>query len=262
MATHLRASDLPDHLLSQGRFSASTEEISDLTGIARRALGPALKRLRDRQLAFSPARGLYCFVPPEYRSWGVTPGTWMIDDTMRHLGRDYYVGLLSAAELHGAAHHAPQVFQVLVGVRTADRDIGRLRLRFVLDAHLDRAAVGAHNVPTGTIRVATREQTAVDLVAHHHHAGGWNNVATVLAELEGLEGDELARLAAYRPLAQARRLGWLLDRFAPTVDTAPLVLLARRPSAPPTLLEPAGARVGELDERWALIVNTDVQPDL
>lgn len=262
MPTHLKVRDLPDHFLSRGRFSASTEEISDLTGIARPALGPALKRLRDRRLAFSPARGLYCFVPPEYRSWGVTPGAWMIDDAMRHLRRDYYVGLLSAAELHGAAHQAPQVFQVLVGVQTADRDVGRVRLRFVLDAHLDSAAVEARNVPTGTMRLASREQTAVDLVAHHRHAGGWGNVATVLAELEGLDGAELARLVSRRPLAQARRLGWLLDRFAPAIDTDPLEGLARRPTASPTLLEPAGGRSGELDERWALIVNTDVQSDL
>jgi hypothetical protein len=29
---------------------------------------------------------------------------------------------------------------VLVGIQTADRDIGRVRLRFVLDAHLDSRA--------------------------------------------------------------------------------------------------------------------------
>jgi predicted transcriptional regulator of viral defense system len=132
----------------------------------------------------------------------------------------------------------------------------------VLDAHLDSAAVEARNVPTGTARVATREQTAVDVVAHHRHAGGWNNVATVLGELESLDGGELARLAAGRSLAQARRLGWLLDRFAAGIDTDPLASLARRPTALPTPLEPAADRAGDLDERWALIVNVDVQSDL
>lgn len=47
---------------------------------------------------------------------------------MRHLGRAYYVGLLSAAEIHGAAH--------------------------------------TRNVPSGRVTVATREHTAADLVAH------------------------------------------------------------------------------------------------
>lgn len=262
MPTRLKVSHLPDYFLSRGRFSASTEEISELTGVPRRDLGPALKRLRDRRLAFSPARGLYCFVPPEYRSWGVVPGMWMIDDTMRHLGHPYYVGLLSAADVHGAAHQAPQVFQVLVDAQTAARDLGRVRLQFILDAHLGDATVEERNVPTGTVRVATREQTAIDLVAHHRHAGGWSNIATVLSELEGLDGVEIARLAANRPLAQARRLGWLLDRFAPRVDSELLARLARRPTAMPTMLEPGGTRAGGLDARWALIVNTDVEPDL
>lgn len=87
-------------------------------------------------------------------------------------------------------------------------------------------------------------------------------MATVLSELEGLDRAELARLASCRPLAQARRLGWLLDRFMPAIDTHPLEGLARRPTAPPTRPEPAAGRGGELDERWALIVNTDVQHDL
>lgn len=32
---------------------------------------------------------------------------------MKFLGQPYYVGLLSAAALHGAAHHQPQEFQVV-----------------------------------------------------------------------------------------------------------------------------------------------------
>jgi len=35
-----------------------------------------------------------------------------IDQLMKHLGRSYCVGLLSAAEIHGADQQRPQVFQV------------------------------------------------------------------------------------------------------------------------------------------------------
>ncbi|HWX44739.1 MAG TPA: hypothetical protein VNY52_05400 [Solirubrobacteraceae bacterium] len=84
----------------------------------------------------------------------------------------------------------------------------------------------------------------------------------MLVELEDLDGVELARLAARRPLAQARRLGWLLDRFAHGVNIEPLARLTRRPTAPATMLEPSGARTGTVDARWALIVNSDVEPDL
>jgi hypothetical protein len=37
---------------------------------------------------------------------------------MKHMGRPYYVGLLPAAQLHGAAHHRPQEFQVVIPKRT------------------------------------------------------------------------------------------------------------------------------------------------
>lgn len=257
----MKVKDVPDEMLSHGRFAASTAEISRLTGVPREHLPPALKRLRDRKLAFSPARGLYFFVPPEYRSWGVVPGEWMIDEVMCHLRRGYYVGLLSAAAMHGAAHHAPQVFQVVVDRHTADRDVGRVRLRFVQDPGLGEAAVQERNVPTGRVLLSSREQTAVDLVVHHRKAGGWGNVGTVLRDLEGLDGEELARLSARRPLAVSRRLGWLLDSFTEGVDTGKLAELARRPTATATLLEPGAERAGTVDARWALIINSSVEPD-
>ena len=53
---------------------------------------------------------------------------------MGHLGRDHDVGSSSAAAVHGAAHQAPQVFQVVVDEQLADRDIHRARLRFHMSA--------------------------------------------------------------------------------------------------------------------------------
>ncbi len=257
----MKVKDVPDYMLSRGLFSASTLEISELTGVPRRELSPALGRLRARGLAFSPARGLYFFVPPEYRSWGVVPGQWMIDDVMRHLRRTYYVALLSAAEMHGAAHHAPQIFQVIVDRHTASRDLGRVRLRFIEDRDAAQAAVEQRNVPSGVVRLSSREQTALDLVAHHRKAGGWSNVASVLGGLEGLDGERLARLAARRSVAEMRRLGWLLDNYTAGVDTDPLAQAARHPTAGATLLEPGEGRDGPVDTRWALILNTQVEPD-
>jgi predicted transcriptional regulator of viral defense system len=51
---------------------------------------------------------------------------------MRHLDVPYYVGWLSAAAMHGAAHHAPQVFQVAVGRHVRDRTVGRTKFRFAI----------------------------------------------------------------------------------------------------------------------------------
>ena len=67
------------------------------------ALEAALRRLKQRGRIASPRRGFYVLVPPEYREAGCQPASWLIDDLMRFVEQPYYVGLLSAAAIHGAA---------------------------------------------------------------------------------------------------------------------------------------------------------------
>src|SRR6266508_1228496 len=95
---------LPDALLARGVHAFTTEDAAAAAGIGPDSARPALARLVKNKLAFSPARGLYIPIPPEYRSWGAVPAAWFIDSLMAHLERDYYVGYLSAAEVHEAAH--------------------------------------------------------------------------------------------------------------------------------------------------------------
>ena len=64
-------------------------------------------------------------IPAEYRSWRAVPASHFIDPMMRHLDHGYYVGYLSAAEVHGAAHQRPQVFQVITDARLNDRTFDR-----------------------------------------------------------------------------------------------------------------------------------------
>src|ERR1039457_3715218 len=104
----MKIRELPDALLAQGRHTASTGELLELTGLDRAALHNGLHRLRENGSIISPARGLYAVVPPQYRSWGAPPAEWFIDAMMAHLDRRYYIALLTAAAMHGSAHQAPQ----------------------------------------------------------------------------------------------------------------------------------------------------------
>src|SRR5665811_1125315 len=104
---------LPDALLARGVHSFTTQEAAEVAGISPSSARPALARLVKNRLVFSPARGLYVAIPPEYRSWGVVPAAWFVDTMMQHLGRSYYVGLLTAAAINGASHQHPQVFQAV-----------------------------------------------------------------------------------------------------------------------------------------------------
>ena len=58
--------------------------------------------------------GFYVIVSPEYGFKGVVPPTEYIDQLMKYLGREYYVGLLNAAAFQGAAYQQPQIFSVIV----------------------------------------------------------------------------------------------------------------------------------------------------
>jgi hypothetical protein len=125
-------------LLAAGVHAFTTEDAAVVAGVKPDSARPALARLVKNKLAFSPARGLYIPIPPEYRSWGAVPALWFVDALMAHLDRVYYVGYLSAAEVHGAAHQRPQVFQVVVDRDLRARSFGRVRLRFITnrDAHV------------------------------------------------------------------------------------------------------------------------------
>ena len=186
---------------------------------------------------------------------------------MTHLGHPYYVGLLSAAELLGFAHQRPQVFQVVTPARLRSREFGRVRLLFVTVADISSRPTAARNTPTGTVRVSTPEVTLLDLVSMPEHGGGLSNVATIAGEMldEGaLDEHALASVAEQYPGAVVQRTGWLLERVAEVVgvDVAldNLRTVAQRRTSPSRLL-PSGT-TGPLDERWNVIVNTEIEPDL
>ena len=78
------------------------------------SIARALTREVRKGRVFSPLRGFYVIVPDEYMLRGAVPQSFYIDDMMRHLGRKYYVSLLSAASYHGVSHQAPLRFSVMV----------------------------------------------------------------------------------------------------------------------------------------------------
>lgn len=257
----LNPAALPDHLIGEGRYWVTTEEASEMVGRDRRTAYPRLAELERAGKLFSPAQGLYVVIPPEYRSWGVVPADWFIDPMMRHLDRTYYVAFLSAAARHGAAHQAPQSFQVVVDRQLEDREIGRVRLHFVKNADVARADRTEMNSHTGSYLVATREMTLVDLAWRPREGGGMSNVATVLRDIGGLDGERLARLAASRGRGTARRLGWLLENFRSDVDTFWLEQLARPREGVPALLIPGNRARGSVDPAWGVRINGTVEPD-
>lgn len=154
-----------ERLQSAGRYTFTRVEAESQMQRSFIATQTALRRLKQQCRVVSPRRGFYVTVPPEYRAAGSPPASWFIDDLMRYLGQPYYVGLLSAAAIHGAAHQQPMVFQVVTSRPTREMRAGKLAIRFSMSGLVETLPVIEQQTETGTMRVAAPETCAFDLGA-------------------------------------------------------------------------------------------------
>jgi hypothetical protein len=124
----------------------------------------AARRLVLQSRLASPRRGFFVAVPLEYRSLWAPPPSWYIDALMNFHGRPYYVGVLSAAALYGAAHQQPQEFQVVTDKALRPTVGGKSRIRFLYKIRASQAQTVRLKTETGAMVVSSAEATAVDMV--------------------------------------------------------------------------------------------------
>lgn len=250
-------------LLARGRHTFTREEAGAALGGNSAAVYMALHRLSKAGWIAMPRAGFYVIVDPPYREQGLLPASWFVHGLMAHMGRPYYVGLMSAAEIHGAAHQKPMVFQVVVP-RRAVRRIGKggVRIWFYGKGPFDASALQDVKTTTGYIKVSTPETTAWDIVRFPHASGGLDNVVTILSELsERLDAKRLADTARrHGDRLVARRLGFLLDRLGHRDLTPGLARFAAK--SPLRLLDPrAPAKGSPWSRKWNLLANAPVEPE-
>ena len=229
--------DYLDDLQATGRYVFTTEDAVEALGTSVTAARAALRRLKRKRFVADPYRGFHVVVPPAYRRLGCLPADQFIPDLMAHLGEPYYVGLLSAAKYHGVAHQAPMVFQVVVPMSRRGLQCGGVRVEFVARQNMHETPVIERNTATGTIRIATPEATALEVVGYPERCGYLDNVATVLGELsDSMSGDLLAAEARRAPMAWGQRLGYLLEFVQETALASYLdPVLAERTAFPVAL---------------------------
>lgn len=252
-----------DHLQSRGRYTFTREEARSALHVSAVALQASARRLLQRARLAAPRRGFYVIVPLEYRAAGAPPPSWYVDDLMRAARRPYYVALLTAASLHGAAPQQPQEFQVMTDVPLRIARAGRSTLRFFVKGNLGPTPVQVLKTETGGVRVSTAEATAFDLVGYPEAAGHLGNVAAVLEALaERLDAKKLAIAGDLVKLPVVQRAGYLLDRAGHRKLTE---LLHRRSLRRGP--RPVGLRTGvspvksRLDGRWRVLVNQVMERD-
>ena len=253
-----------DSLAAKGQYHFTTEQAIAALGVSPAAARAAIRRLNRKTRVAMPFRGFHVIVPPEYRTLGCLPAGQFIPQPMEHLHVAYYAGLLTAASLHGAAHQAPMVFQVMVPRNRPPIRCGRVRVQFIARRNLAEIPTVSRNTLRGVLRVSSPEATAFDLVGYPGHSGGLSNVATLLSELSAsLNPGRLLTAASLSPLPWAQRLGFLLERIGQEKLAAPLVEYVHARAKEYVPLRPRGSihQAGR-DPRWRLLVNEEVEPDL
>ncbi len=264
--------DYLTEIQSQGRIVFAAEDAVHALGTNRGAFLDAAQRLQRQGKLISPRKGFYVAVPPQFASWGAPPPSWYVDALMKQEEESYYVGLLKAAEIHGASHQAVMEFQVVTAKRMSKIRAGRNVIAFYYRKDMSQVVDGIEETKTdtGCMKISSPALTALDLLRYGNATAGINNVATVLSELGSkIDADQLALLSLKFEKPVVQRLGYLLDILDRRSITRKMhnVLMARgltgwteldRKEAHDPLFAPDPV---ERDQRWRIIVRRAPEVD-
>ena len=227
-----------------------------------------LYRLCSNKTIASVYRGFYVIIPVQYVLRGSVPATYYIDQLMAYLSKPYYVCMLSAAELLGAAHQRPQQFSVMTTFpKRRVISTRNVIIDWFYREELPEDALITKNTETGTIRISNPLLTAADLVQYQQHVGGLSRVATILEELaEQIDiKSQFASLASFVKKVTWQRLGYILEHVVEENELADELYEQIR-NLPGSLMympfsTSAEDNTSERNSRWKIKINVQIEKD-
>jgi len=255
-----------DTLQTQGRYTFTRQEAFAALSSSPDAVRFALLRLLKKNRLMRPVEGFYVIVPTEYQKSGIVPPTWFIDQLMQFHQQTYYVGLLSAAAFYGAAHQAPQVFQVITTKPLRSIHIGRVQIQFLTKKNISPAHHHPMKTHTGYIQVSLPETTAIDLVRYTKSSGHFNHVATVLTELqEEFNKEHFQKILQTEHLEapDIQRLGYILELVGMKNETVELLKQWVKEKKPRAVALRADKGYDKKNKNldWRLFINEKIEAD-
>lgn len=225
--------------------------------------------LSKNKKIFSVYRGFYVIVPPHYAISLKIPAYYYIDQLMAYLGKPYYLSLLSAGVLWGAAHQRPQRTAVMTIPPRARTTTSRNDdLLWIYRSRIPERFLKKKNSETGTILYSNAELTALDLVQFEQHIGGLSRAATVLAELvENIDFSSAASsgLFEFTTIPTIQRLGYILDEILGETEQANVLhtqlCLYTHKYKYQYLNRRMPKKESPCSERWKIYINVTVEPD-
>jgi predicted transcriptional regulator of viral defense system len=215
MEKQIRISDWINQQLAKGKYTFTLDYLHDnIPDKTSASIKMALKRVVDKNIIVSVYKGFYVIIPPAYRNLGILPPTMFINELMEYLQRPYYVSLLSAAALLGAAHQQPQVHFVCTSLPTMrDTLKNGIRIKYVSKRGFPESHITQKKTESGYVNISDPVLTCIDLINYHKTIGGLNRAATVINELsEEIDVNAIDEdILCLAPRAVIQRLGYLWE---------------------------------------------------
>jgi len=253
---------------SHGKYVFSLEQVKkEFPGQSEEAIIFAVFRLTRKNRILSIYKGFYLIVPPEYAARGILPPITFIDDLMSFIGKLYYVGLLSAAALYGAAHQQPQEFFVVTTTKQLTTRKKGIKINYFTRGTIPDILVEKRKTESGYVNVSSAELTAADLVSYHNRIGGLNRVCTVINELaESISPKKINKdLVESMSTTTIQRLGIIFEKYVNRPDLGQKLLEVSQSKKRKFYLQPfktGGRRKGfDTDDKWKIIINTTIEID-
>lgn len=253
-----------DTLQSRGQYHFVREQAIKETQLSEDTFRKAAYRLAKKKRVKRIYRDFFIIVPVEYRHPGALPATWFIDPLMQHLQVEYYVSLLTAAGIYGAAHQQAMSFQVMSNKIMPTITIGNLNIEFYYREKIKSDCYKPIKTETGSMKVSTVEMTVCDCMRYMKAAGHIHNIATVLLELrDQINMDRLIQYIkeGYLEISSAQRLGYLIEALNLQLSTIELYDWLRSVNRQYCLLIPGNSKSYEHNRKWKVIINERVEPD-
>ncbi|OJV21724.1 MAG: hypothetical protein BGO30_00005 [Bacteroidetes bacterium 41-46] len=266
---NLSLSEWIRHLEVHGTNTFSFERVREtFPNASEQNLFNSLYRLTLKKRIVSVYKGFYVIIPPHYAAKGIVAPMYYIDQLMTYIAKPYYISLLNAAELFGAAHQRSQRFSVMTVYPSAN--ISRAKnniLDWVYRKDIPEKFLQIKNSETGTVRFSNPELTAIDLVQYEKHIGGLSRTATVLEELtEQTDFSKVPNeLLDYTSVSAIQRLGFILESILGQNDQADVLYERLRIYGKRLNYVPLSTRSknknAEKDHRWKIYINTEIETD-
>ena len=269
MKEQSKISDWINQQLAKGNYSFTLAYLHDnMPDKSYNSIKLALKRLVKKNKIISINKGFYIIIPPTYQNIGILPPVMFMADLMEYLKRPYYISLLSAASLHGAAHQQPQLHFVCTTLPSMRDTIKKaIQIKYISKRNFPESHIIQKNTESGYVNLSDPILTCLDLINYYKIIGGLNRATTVINELseEITESEITKEVFQLTTIANIQRLGYLWEYECDQISLSNVLfknLKELRPSLKIYKLNPSkDFQKQNIMNRWKIDVNTKIEID-